>query len=74
MENMTFYDLITFVIDFIGVRRLFQNSFHSFLKPRRKYDFMTLNGHNYDYICRESHSIVCSTAHIRNKLYCKMPL
>jgi len=39
MENMTFYDFITFVIDVAGVRFLFQNSFHSFLKHRKKYDF-----------------------------------
>ena len=35
MEDMTFYDFITFVIDFVGVRFLFQNSFHSFLKHRK---------------------------------------
>jgi len=39
MKSMTFYDIITFVIDFVGVRFLFQNSFHSFLKHRKKYDF-----------------------------------
>jgi len=46
MENMTFYDFITYVIDFIGVRFLFQNSFNSFLK-HRKNTFMTLNGPSY---------------------------
>jgi len=27
MENMTFHDFIAFVIDFVGVRFLFQSSF-----------------------------------------------
>jgi len=36
MENMTF---ITFVLDFVVMRFLFLNSFHSFLKHRKKYDF-----------------------------------
>jgi len=39
MENMTFYDFVTFVIDFVGVQFLFQNLFHNFLKHREKYDF-----------------------------------
>ena len=38
MENTTFYDFITFIIDFVELRFLFQNSFHSFLK-HIKYDF-----------------------------------
>jgi len=44
MENMSFYDVITFVIDLIRVRFLCQNSFHSFLKHRKNMTFMTLNG------------------------------
>jgi len=51
MENMTFYDFITFVIDFIGVRSLFENSFHRFLKHRKQYDFYDFKwsaGHTYD--------------------------
>jgi len=39
MENMTFYDFITFVVDFAGVRFLCQNSFHSYLRNRKKYEF-----------------------------------
>ena len=44
MENMTFRDFITFVIDFKGVRFFCQNSFHGFLKHRKHMTFMTLNG------------------------------
>ena len=40
---MTFNGFVTFFIDFVGVRFLFKNSFHSFLKHSKKYDFMTLN-------------------------------
>jgi len=36
MENITFYDFVTFVIDFVGVRFLFWNPFHNFLKHRKK--------------------------------------
>ena len=43
MENMTFYDIITFVIDFVMVRFLLQTSFHSFLKHRKNMTFMTVN-------------------------------
>jgi len=39
MENITFYDFITFVIDFVGMEFLFKKSFHSCLKHRQKYDF-----------------------------------
>jgi len=39
MENMNFYDFITFVIDFVGCDFCFANSFHSFLEHRKKYDF-----------------------------------
>ena len=28
IENMTFYDYITFAVDFVGVRFLFENLFH----------------------------------------------
>ena len=51
MENMTFYDFITFVINFVGVRRLFQKSFHRFLKHSKNMTFMTLTGptHNKDW-------------------------
>jgi len=45
---MTFYDFITFDVNFVGVRFLFLNSFHSFLKHRKKYDFYDLNGRSYD--------------------------
>jgi len=48
MENMTFYDFIIFVIDFVRVRFLFQNSFHSFLKHRKKKTVMTLNGPSHE--------------------------
>jgi len=47
MENMTFYDFTTFVIDFVAVRILFKNSFHSLLKHRKNITFMTLNGSSY---------------------------
>jgi len=47
MEDMTFYDFITFDVDFVGVQCLFSNSFHSFLKHRRNMTFMTLNGPTY---------------------------
>jgi len=42
MENMTFYDFITFVIDCVGVRCLFQNSFQL---PEAQKKNMSLNGH-----------------------------
>jgi len=45
MENMTFYDFISFDVDFVEVRFLFQNSFHSFLNHGKNMTFMTLNGH-----------------------------
>jgi len=35
MENMTFYDFITFVIDFVGVRFLFQISFQLPEAPKK---------------------------------------
>jgi len=38
MESMTIYGFITFVIDFVGVRFLFQTSFHNFMKHSKKYD------------------------------------
>ena len=44
MENITFYDFITFVVDFVGLRFLFWNLFYSFLKHRKNMTFMTLNG------------------------------
>jgi len=34
MENMSCYYFVTFVVDFAGMRCLFQNSFHSFLKHK----------------------------------------
>jgi len=37
MENMTFYDIITFVIDFVGVQFLFQISFQ-LPESQKKYD------------------------------------
>jgi len=45
MENMTFYDFISFDVDFVEVRFLFQNSFHSFLNHGKNMTFMTLNGY-----------------------------
>jgi len=50
MENMTFYDFITFVIDFVGVRFFFQISFHSFLRHRKNTNFVTLNGPRHNMI------------------------
>jgi len=44
MENMTFYDFITFFIDVVGVRFLFQNSFHSFLYHRKNMTSITVYG------------------------------
>jgi len=41
MENKTFYDFITFDVDCVGVRFLFQNLFHSFLKHMKNTSFMT---------------------------------
>jgi len=38
MDNMTFYEFITFVIDFVGARVLCKNSFHRLLK-HKKNDF-----------------------------------
>jgi len=35
LENVNFYDFITFVIDFVGVQSLFQNSIQSFMKHRK---------------------------------------
>jgi len=38
MDNMAFYEFITFVIDFVGARVLCKNSFHRLLK-HKKSDF-----------------------------------
>jgi len=42
MENIALYDFITFDVDFVGVRFLFQNSFHSFLSTEKNMTFMNL--------------------------------
>jgi len=47
MENMIFYDSITFVTDLFGVRFLFQKSFYSCLKQIKNIPFMTLHGPNW---------------------------
>jgi len=56
MENMTFYDFTTFVTNFAGVRFLFQNLFHSFLKHRKNYDFYDLKW-PYSYLTQDFRSL-----------------
>jgi len=41
------YDFITFVIDFIGARFLFQNSFYTLPKQSKGMTFKTLFGPGY---------------------------
>jgi len=43
MENVDFYDFVTFVINFVGEQFLFWNSFHNFLSHSKN---MTLSGHS----------------------------
>jgi len=43
MENIPFYDFITFVTNILGVRLLFGNSYHSCLKLIKNMIFKTSN-------------------------------
>jgi len=64
MEDMIFYDLnMPFVIDFVRVRFLFENSFHSFLKHRKNRTFMTLNSPSYRPV-----SLLCVNFKIQKRL------
>jgi len=57
MENMTFYDFVTFVIDFVGVQFLFQNLFHNSWNTEKNMTFIHGPSH---YTSQDKHYVVCT--------------
>jgi len=58
MENMIFYDFITFVIDFVGVFFCLKFRFIASWSTEKNMNFMTLNGPNHKN-SKKSLNIIC---------------